>query len=623
MFLNQYDVIVVGAGHAGCEAAAAAANMGCSTLLVTMNLQNIAQMSCNPAMGGIAKGQIVREIDALGGYSGIVSDKTAIQFKMLNKSKGPAMWSPRVQSDRMRFSDEWRSMLENTPNLDFYQEMVAGLLSENGKITGVKTSLGVEIKAKSVVLTNGTFLNGLIHIGEKQFGGGRAGESASFGITEDLVQLGFESGRMKTGTPPRVDGRSLDFSKMIEQPGDDVPEKFSYTNLTAPLKTQRSCWMSYTSLEVHDILREGFDRSPMFNGRIKSIGPRYCPSIEDKINRFADKERHQLFVEPEGWTTCEYYINGFSTSLPEDIQFKALRSVAGFENVKFFRPGYAIEYDYFPPTQLQHTLETKLVEGLYFAGQINGTTGYEEAASQGLMAGINAALKVQNREPFILKRDEAYIGVLIDDLITKGTEEPYRMFTSRAEYRTLLRQDNADYRLTPKAFEIGLAKEERLIRMEQKFTQSEAMVNFFRETSLKPEEANPILEAKGSAPMNQPDKMFKVFSRPQLDLEDFRKFSKVAAYIEEHDLDQEVVEQAEIQVKYSGYIEKEKNNADKLTRLEDMIIPDNFNFDKIQSISIEAKQKLNKIRPRTIAQASRISGVSPSDISVLLIYMGR
>ncbi len=623
MFLNEYDVIVVGAGHAGCEAAAAAANMGCSTLLITMNLQNIAQMSCNPAMGGIAKGQIVREIDALGGYSGIVSDKTAIQFKMLNKSKGPAMWSPRVQSDRMRFSDEWRAMLENTPNLDFYQEMVVGLLSDNGRITGVKTSLGVSIKAKSVVLTNGTFLNGLIHIGEKQFGGGRAGESASFGITEDLVQLGFESGRMKTGTPPRVDGRSLDFTKMMEQPGDDVPEKFSYTNLTAPLKTQRSCWMSYTSLEVHDILREGFDRSPMFNGRIKSLGPRYCPSIEDKINRFADKERHQLFVEPEGWTTCEYYINGFSTSLPEDIQFKALRSVAGFENVKFFRPGYAIEYDYFPPTQLQHTLETKLVEGLYFAGQINGTTGYEEAASQGLMAGINAALKVQHREPFILQRDEAYIGVLIDDLITKGTEEPYRMFTSRAEYRTLLRQDNADYRLTPKAFEIGLAKEDRLIRMEQKFSQSEAMVNFFKETSLKPEEANPILEAKGSAPMSQPDKMFKVFSRPQLDLEDFRKFKKVAAYIETHNLDQEVVEQAEIQVKYSGYIEKEKNNADKLTRLEDMIIPEQFNYDNIQSISIEAKQKLNKIRPRTIAQASRISGVSPSDISVLLIYMGR
>jgi tRNA uridine 5-carboxymethylaminomethyl modification enzyme len=623
MFLNQYDVIVVGAGHAGCEAAAAAANMGCSTLLVTMNLQNIAQMSCNPAMGGIAKGQIVREIDALGGYSGIVSDRTAIQFKMLNKSKGPAMWSPRVQSDRMKFAEEWRNMLEATPNLDFYQEMVSGILAENGKIVGVRTSLGIEIKGKTVVLTNGTFLNGLIHIGDKQFGGGRAGESASFGITEDLAKLGFESGRMKTGTPPRVDGRSLDFSKMEEQPGDAKPEKFSYSNVTSPLTTQRSCWMSYTSLQVHDVLREGFDRSPMFNGRIQSIGPRYCPSIEDKINRFADKERHQLFVEPEGWTTCEYYINGFSTSLPEDIQFKALRSVAGFENVKFFRPGYAIEYDYFPPTQLQHTLETKLIDGLYFAGQINGTTGYEEAASQGLMAGINAALKVQEKEPFILKRDEAYIGVLIDDLITKGTEEPYRMFTSRAEYRTLLRQDNADFRLTPKGYEIGLAKEDRLRRMEEKLSKSEAMVTFFRETSLKPEEANPILEAKGSSLMAQPDKMFKVFSRPQLDLEDFIKFKKVAAYIEEYDLDQEIVEQAEIQVKYSGYIEKEKSHADKLTRLEDVIIPENFNFDKIQSISIEAKQKLNKIRPRTIAQASRISGVSPSDVSVLLIYMGR
>jgi tRNA uridine 5-carboxymethylaminomethyl modification enzyme len=623
MFLNQYDVIVVGAGHAGCEAAAAAANMGCSTLLVTMNLQNIAQMSCNPAMGGIAKGQIVREIDALGGYSGIVSDRTAIQFKMLNKSKGPAMWSPRVQSDRMKFAEEWRNMLEATPNLDFYQEMVSGILAENGKIVGVRTSLGIEIKGKTVVLTNGTFLNGLIHIGDKQFGGGRAGESASFGITEDLAKLGFDSGRMKTGTPPRVDGRSLDFSKMEEQPGDVKPEKFSYSNVTSPLTTQRSCWMSYTSLQVHDILREGFDRSPMFNGRIQSIGPRYCPSIEDKINRFADKERHQLFVEPEGWTTCEYYINGFSTSLPEDVQFKALRSVAGFENVKFFRPGYAIEYDYFPPTQLQHTLETKLIDGLYFAGQINGTTGYEEAASQGLMAGINAALKVQEKAPFILKRDEAYIGVLIDDLITKGTEEPYRMFTSRAEYRTLLRQDNADFRLTPKGHEIGLAKEDRLRRMEEKLSKSEAMVTFFRETSLKPEEANPILEAKGSSLMSQPDKMFKVFSRPQLDLEDFIKFKKVAAYIEEHDLDQEIVEQAEIQVKYSGYIEKEKSHADKLTRLEDVIIPENFNFDKIQSISIEAKQKLNKIRPRTIAQASRISGVSPSDVSVLLIYMGR
>jgi len=623
LFQEKYDVIVVGGGHAGCEAAAAAANMGCSTLLITMSLQNIAQMSCNPAMGGIAKGQIVREIDALGGYSGIVSDKTAIQFKMLNKSKGPAMWSPRVQSDRMRFAEEWRLMLEQTPNLDFYQEMVSSILSEGGKLVGVKTALGIEIKAKSVILTNGTFLNGLIHIGDKQFGGGRAGESASFGITEDLLKLGFESGRMKTGTPPRVDGRSLDYSKMIEQPGDTVPDKFSYTNLTKPLAVQKSCWMTYTSNEVHDVLREGFDRSPMFNGRIKSIGPRYCPSIEDKINRFADKERHQLFVEPEGWNTVEVYVNGFSTSLPEDVQFKAMRSVAGFENVKFFRAGYAIEYDYFPPTQLKHTLETKLVDGLYFAGQINGTTGYEEAASQGLMAGINAALKVQERQPFILKRNEAYIGVLIDDLITKGTEEPYRMFTSRAEYRTLLRQDNADIRLTPKGYEIGLAKEERLIRMEEKFSKSEAMVNFFRETSLKPEEANSVLEEKGSSPMSQPDKMFKVFSRPQIDLEDIVKFSKVKQYIEDHNLDNEIIEQAEIQVKYSGYIEKEKNHADKLNRLEDAIIPDNFDFNKIKSISIEAKQKLNKIRPKTIAQASRISGVSPSDISVLLIYMGR
>ena len=619
LFQDKYDVIVVGGGHAGCEAAAAAANMGCSTLLITMSLQNIAQMSCNPAMGGIAKGQIVREIDALGGYSGIVSDRTAIQFKMLNKSKGPAMWSPRVQSDRMRFAEEWRLLLEQTPNLDFYQEMVSGIITDNGKLIGVKTALGIEIKSKTVILTNGTFLNGLIHIGDKQFGGGRAGESASFGITEDLLQLGFESGRMKTGTPPRVDGRSLDYSKMIEQPGDAIPDKFSYTNLTKPLAVQKSCWMTYTSNEVHDLLREGFDRSPMFNGRIKSIGPRYCPSIEDKINRFADKERHQLFVEPEGWNTVEVYVNGFSTSLPEDVQFKAMRSVAGFENVKFFRAGYAIEYDYFPPTQLQHTLETKLVSGLYFAGQINGTTGYEEAASQGLMAGINAALKVQERDSFILKRNEAYIGVLIDDLITKGTEEPYRMFTSRAEYRTLLRQDNADIRLTPKGYAIGLAKEERLIRMEEKLSKSEAMVNFFKETSLKPEEANPILEEKESSPMVQPDKMFKVFSRPQIDLEDIIKFEKVKSYIQEHALDNEIIEQAEIQVKYSGYIEKEKNHADKLNRLEDAIIPENFDFNKIKSISIEAKQKLNKIRPKTIAQASRISGVSPSDISVLLI----
>jgi len=623
IFQEKYDVIVVGAGHAGSEAAASAANMGCSTLLVTMNLQNIAQMSCNPAMGGIAKGQIVREIDALGGYSGIVSDKTAIQFKMLNKSKGPAMWSPRVQSDRMRFAEEWRMMLEQTPNLEFYQEMVSGLLIENNKIVGIKTSLGLEIKAKTVVLTNGTFLNGLIHIGDKQFGGGRAGESASFGITEDLVKIGFESGRMKTGTPPRVDGRSLDYSKMVEQPGDEKPHKFSYLQSIKPLTHQRSCYMTYTSNEVHDHLREGFDRSPMFNGRIKSIGPRYCPSIEDKINRFADKDRHQLFVEPEGWNTVEVYVNGFSTSLPEDIQFKAMRSVVGFEKVKFFRPGYAIEYDYFPPTQLKHTLETKLVEGLYFAGQINGTTGYEEAASQGLMAGINAALKVQEREEFILKRNEAYIGVLIDDLITKGTEEPYRMFTSRAEYRTLLRQDNADSRLTPKGFELGLASEERLIRMEQKFSKSDAMVQFFRETSTKPEEANPILESKGSSPMTQPDKMFKVFSRPQIDLEDIVKFDKVAEYISTNQLDEEIIEQAEIDVKYSGYIEKERLHADKLNRLEDAIIPDNFDFNKIKSISTEAKMKFNKIRPKTIAQASRISGVSPSDISVLLIYMGR
>jgi tRNA uridine 5-carboxymethylaminomethyl modification enzyme len=574
-------------------------------------------------MGGIAKGQIVREIDALGGYSGIVSDATAIQFKMLNLSKGPAMWSPRCQSDRMRFAEEWRMMLEGTPNLDFYQEMVSGIITEGNHIVGIKTSLGLEIKAKTVVLTNGTFLNGLIHIGDKQFGGGRAGESASFGITEDLLKLGFESGRMKTGTPPRVDGRSLDYSKMIEQPGDKNPSKFSYSDVTKPLTEQRSCFMTYTSEVVHDLLREGFDRSPMFNGRIKSIGPRYCPSIEDKINRFADKDRHQLFIEPEGWKTCEVYVNGFSTSLPEDVQFKALRSVVGFENVKFFRPGYAIEYDYFPPTQLKHTLETKLINGLYFAGQINGTTGYEEAASQGLMAGINAALQVQEKEPLILKRDEAYIGVLIDDLITKGTEEPYRMFTSRAEYRTLLRQDNADLRLTPKGYGIGLAKEDRLKRMEYKLDASEKFVTFFKETSIKAEVANPILEAKGSSLMTQGDKMFKVFSRPQIDLDDILKFEAVTDYISEHNLDQEVIEQAEIQVKYSGYIEKEKNHADKVNRLEDVRIPDNYDFDKIKAISIEARQKLTKIRPTSIAQASRISGVSPSDISVLLIHMGR
>jgi tRNA uridine 5-carboxymethylaminomethyl modification enzyme len=623
MFNKIYDVIVVGGGHAGSEAAAAAANMGSSTLLVTMNLQNIAQMSCNPAMGGIAKGQIVREIDALGGYSGIVSDTSAIQFKMLNKSKGPAMWSPRVQSDRMRFAEDWRLMLEQTKNLDFYQEMVTGLVVEGDEVKGVRTSLGLEIRGKSVVLTNGTFLNGLIHIGDKNFGGGRAGEKAATGITEQLIDLGFESGRMKTGTPPRVDGRSLDFSKMSEQPGDAVPEKFSYSDMTKPLTTQRSCHMAHTSLDVHNLLREGFDRSPMFNGRIQSLGPRYCPSIEDKINRFADKDSHQLFVEPEGWNTVEYYVNGFSTSLPEDVQFKALSAVKGFENVKFFRPGYAIEYDYFPPTQLTHSLETKIINGLYFAGQINGTTGYEEAASQGLMAGINASLKVQEKESFILKRNEAYIGVLIDDLITKGTEEPYRMFTSRAEYRTLLRQDNADIRLTPKGYDLGISSEKRLRRMEEKLSKAEAFVGFFRTQSIKPEEANPILENKQSAPIRQSDKLFKIFSRPNIGIEDVRKFEPVESYIRDHNLDNEVIEQTEIQVKYSGYIAKEKNNADKLTRLEYVKIPKGYDYSQIKSMSYEAREKLKKVQPVTVAQASRISGVSPNDISVLLVYMGR
>lgn len=623
MFEKQYDVIVVGAGHAGSEAAAAAANMGSKTLLITMNLQNIAQMSCNPAMGGIAKGQIVREIDALGGYSGIVSDTSAIQFKMLNKSKGPAMWSPRVQSDRMRFAEDWRLKLEQTPNLDFYQEMVAGLIIEKDKVVGVRTSLGLEVFGKSVVCTNGTFLNGLIHIGDKQFGGGRAGERAATGITKDLIDVGFEAGRMKTGTPPRVDGRSLDYSKMTEQPGDDIPGKFSFSDETKPLSKQRSCYMTYTSNEVHEILKEGFDRSPMFNGRIQSLGPRYCPSIEDKINRFADKDRHQLFVEPEGWNTVEVYVNGFSTSLPEDVQFKALRSVAGFENVKFFRPGYAIEYDYFPPTQLKHTLETKLIEGLYFAGQINGTTGYEEAACQGMMAGINAALKVQEREEFILKRNEAYIGVLIDDLITKGTEEPYRMFTSRAEYRTLLRQDNADFRLTEKSYDLGLASETRMRKMEEKKEKSLKFVQFLKDLSVVPEEANPVLEKRKSSPMKQSDKVFKVFSRPQITMEDVKNFSGVEEFISENDLDEEMIEQTEIQVKYSGYIQKEKNNADKLNRLEDVKIPQHFDYANIKSMSYEAREKLKRVQPATVSQASRISGVSPNDISVLLVYMGR
>ncbi|ASO04865.1 tRNA uridine-5-carboxymethylaminomethyl(34) synthesis enzyme MnmG [Arenibacter algicola] len=622
MFEKEYDVIVVGAGHAGAEAAAAAANLGSKTLLVTMNLQTIGQMSCNPAMGGIAKGQIVREIDALGGYSGIVSDNSAIQFKMLNKSKGPAMWSPRTQNDRMRFAEEWRMALENTPNVDFYQEMVSGLLVENGRAVGVKTSLGLDIRSRSVVLTNGTFLNGLIHIGDKQFGGGRAGEKAATGITEQLVSLGFESGRMKTGTPPRVDGRSLDYSVMIPQPGDEIPEKFSYSN-TKALTHQRDCYMTHTSLLVHDLLREGFDRSPMFNGRIKSLGPRYCPSIEDKINRFADKDSHQLFVEPEGWNTVEVYVNGFSTSLPEDVQYKALKSVKGFENVKFFRPGYAIEYDYFPPTQLMHTLETKLIENLYFAGQINGTTGYEEAASQGLMAGINAHLKINEKEAFILNRDEAYIGVLVDDLITKGTEEPYRMFTSRAEYRTLLRQDNADLRLTPRSYEMGLAKKDRLENMEEKERKSNAFVDFFRETSFKPEEINPILEGLDSSTVKQPDKMFKVFSRPKVTMDHMLQLEGVSEFVSDNNLDREVLEQAEIQVKYSGYIAKEKNNADKLQRLENIKIPKDFDYSKLKSLSYEAREKLKAIQPVTISQASRISGVSPSDISVLLVYMGR
>ena len=623
MFEKEYDVIVVGGGHAGSEAAAAAANLGSKTLLITMNLQNIGQMSCNPAMGGIAKGQIIREIDALGGYSGIVSDNTAIQFKMLNKSKGPAMWSPRVQSDRMRFAEAWRLMLEGTKNLDFYQEMVSGILVEGEKIVGVKTSLGIEVRGKTVVLTNGTFLNGLIHIGEKQFGGGRAGERAAHGITKELVDLGFESGRMKTGTPPRVDGRSLDFSKMIVQPGDVSPEKFSYLKSTKPLTHQRDCHMSHTSLEVHDLLREGFDRSPMFNGAINSIGPRYCPSIEDKINRFADKDSHQLFVEPEGWDTVEYYVNGFSTSLPEDVQFKALRSVKGFENVKFFRPGYAIEYDFFPPTQLRHTLETKNIKGLYFAGQINGTTGYEEAASQGLMAGINAHLKVKEQQPLIIKRNEAYIGVLIDDLITKGTEEPYRMFTSRAEYRTLLRQDNADFRLTPMSHNIGLASDERLRLMEEKKQKSEAFIDFFKERSVTPEVINPILEEKDSAIVKQSDKLFKPLSRPNITMQDMQKIDFVTYYINQHDLDHEVLQHTEIQMKYAGYNSKEKKNADKLNRLEGIKIPEVFDYSKLKSLSYEAKEKLSAIKPVTVSQAARISGVSPNDISVMLVYMGR
>ncbi|WP_027387285.1 tRNA uridine-5-carboxymethylaminomethyl(34) synthesis enzyme MnmG [Chryseobacterium gregarium] len=620
MISEIYDVIVVGAGHAGCEAAAAAANLGSKTLLVTMNMQTIGQMSCNPAMGGIAKGQIVREIDAMGGYSGIIADKSAIQFKMLNLSKGPAMWSPRTQNDRMLFAEEWRMALENTPNLDFFQDMVKQLIIENNKVTGVVTSLGIEIKAHSVVLTNGTFLNGLIHVGDKQLGGGRMGEPRAFGITEQLVSLGFEAGRMKTGTPPRVDGRSLDYSKMEEQKGDENPQKFSYLN-TPKLTRQLSCHIVYTNETVHDILREGFDRSPMFNGTIQSLGPRYCPSIEDKINRFAERNRHQLFVEPEGWRTVEIYVNGFSSSLPEDVQVKAMKHIPGFENVKVFRPGYAIEYDYFPPTQLKHTLETKLINNLYFAGQINGTTGYEEAAGQGLMAGINAHNKVHQKDDFILNRDEAYIGVLIDDLITKGTEEPYRMFTSRAEYRLLLRQDNADIRLTRKAFDLGLAKQERLEKVEEKIANSQELETFLRETSLKPGMINPILESIKSNPVDQAYRASQILTRPNMTLEKLESIEAIKEKASHYS--NEVREQAEINIKYKGYIEKEKENVAKLNRLENIKIPEDFEYAKISSLSAEARQKMAKVKPKTIAQAGRISGVSPSDINVLLVYLGR
>ncbi len=623
MFDSKYDVIVVGAGHAGCEAAAAAANLGSSTLLITMNLQTIAQMSCNPAMGGIAKGQIVREIDALGGYSGIVSDRSAIQYKMLNQSKGPAMWSPRVQSDRVMFSLEWRSMLEKTPNLDFYQEMVVDLIVVNQQILGVITSLGIKIYAKSVVLTNGTFLNGLIHIGEKNFGGGRAGETASVGLTTVLERNGFISGRMKTGTPPRVDGRSLDYSKMSEQPGDLNPSKFSFSDITKPLSKQISCHITHTNLEAHDILRSGFDRSPMFNGAIKSTGPRYCPSIEDKIDRFSDKSQHQIFVEPEGWNTVEVYVNGFSTSLPEDIQFKALKTVSGFENVKFFRPGYAIEYDYFQPTQLFHSLETKAVQNLFFAGQINGTTGYEEAGAQGIIAGINAHQNNKGLPPFVLGREEAYIGVLIDDLILKGAEEPYRMFTSRAEYRTLLRQDNADERLTPRAHSIGLVDDERLKKLELKNQQRKNLVSFLRKTSYNLKIANVVLESRGSDTVKQTDKFAKLLSRPAITRKELFNFPEIKSYINQEDVSDAVFEQAEVEIKYAGYIEKERRNADKLKRLENIKIPKDFNFEILASLSFEAKEKLNKLRPSTLAQASRISGINPSDISVLLVSMGR
>ena len=618
----EYDVIVVGAGHAGSEAAVAAANLGCKVLLATMNMQTIAQMSCNPAMGGVAKGQIVREIDALGGYSGIVSDHTMIQFRMLNKSKGPAMWSPRAQSDRMLFARKWRNLLEAHPNIDFWQEMVKGLIVKEGRCTGVRTGIGLEISAKTVVLTNGTFLNGLIHIGEKQFGGGRAGERAATGITEQLVELGFESGRMKTGTPPRVDGRSLDWSVMERQPGDEQPGKFSYTQ-TPELQDQVPCHITYTNKQVHETLKEGFDRSPMFNGRIRGLGPRYCPSIEDKIDRFADRERHQLFVEPEGRDTCEIYVNGFSSSLPEEVQFKAIRQIVGFENAKMFRPGYAIEYDFFPPTQLDISLETKLVSHLFFAGQINGTTGYEEAASQGLIAGMNAAKKVKEEDPFVMKRSEGYIGVLIDDLVNKGTNEPYRMFTSRAEYRILLRQDNADLRLSPLASAMGVSgMENRLERVEEKIAGIKAIRKYFSDTSISPDEANAILAERQSAPLTQKVKLISVLSRPMVGIAELRGTTDhLDKFLSNYD--DEIIHMAETDIKYEGYINKERELAEKMLRLEDVKLSSEIDFDKMIALSAEAKEKLNQIKPRTIGQASRISGVRPSDVSILLVHVGR
>ncbi|MBO3698760.1 tRNA uridine-5-carboxymethylaminomethyl(34) synthesis enzyme MnmG [Roseivirga sp. E12] len=617
-----YDVIVVGAGHAGCEAANAAARMGSKVLLITMNMNTIAQMSCNPAMGGVAKGQIVREIDALGGMSGIISDKSMIQFRMLNKSKGPAMWSPRTQNDRMRFAEEWRLALEANPNIDFWQEMVTGILVKDNVVTGVTTGMGIEFKAKSVILTSGTFLNGIIHIGEKQFGGGRTGEGASTGITEQLVSIGFEAGRMKTGTPPRVDGRSLDYSKMEEQAGDEQPEKFSFSHSTRPLKEQRSCYITYTNPEVHQTLEKGFDKSPMFNGRIQGIGPRYCPSIEDKINRFAERNRHQIFVEPEGWNTVEIYVNGFSTSLPEDIQYEAIKKISGFENVKMFRPGYAIEYDYFPPTQLNHTLETKLVSNLYFAGQINGTTGYEEAACQGLMAGINAHLKSTKKEEFTLSRSEAYIGVLIDDLINKGTDEPYRMFTSRAEHRILLRQDNADLRLTQKGYDLGLATQERYDTMKARSGQIHKLLNDLEQKKVDPSEVNPTLESLSSAAIQHRTNLAKLVKRPQVHISDLKQVNdSLEEYFDKYE--QDILDGADIHIKYADYIDKETKLAERVSELEGLRIKETFDFKSIPALSSEAKEKLEKIRPKTIGQASRISGVSPADISVLMVYMGR